>query len=123
MKLSCSDYLSVLSPAIAYALLILFAIVSVALSASDAPRPRLARSLPEDRVEACRIRELHNQALLDLFALYGIPSGSDASNIVARTRALELLAAAATNSAGKAKIGAVLKDLRTRNPGVFTSDK
>ena len=77
--------------------LILAAIASAAFAGSEVPPPRLARALPPQASEAHARRARHNDALRQLFAETGIPTGSTASSIALRTSALELINMAITN--------------------------
>ncbi len=98
MKCKLASWVRDYSSALIYAALILFAIAATALSAS-APGPvRLARALPPSAVSAHERAERHNQALRALLEETGIPAGSDPSNVVKRTEALELINWAITNA-------------------------
>jgi len=81
-----------------------------ASAASVPPEPRLARSLPCERIAAHAARVRHNEALKQLFLETGIPLGGDLANVVVRTRALELINYAITNGVELADGGGVTAD-------------
>jgi hypothetical protein len=102
---------------------LLLAGILAATAGSAVPPPRLARQLPPAAAERAAARQRHSEALRAFFEAAGLPSGSNASNIVQRARAIDALTSAATNSAGKGRLGVALKDVRDRNPAVFRKQK
>lgn len=68
-------------------------------AASEAPVPRIARTLTPAKAAECSARAAHNAELKLFLQREGLPVGDAASNIVARTAALRELNASLTNAA------------------------
>jgi lysophospholipase L1-like esterase len=89
---------SVITACVLTSALIVSVCCCAAHAASSVPAPRLARSLSSPAAAAHAVRARHNEALKTLFAETGIPTGSDATNLAMRTRAIELINYAISNN-------------------------